>query len=97
MEWAIEAIPFHVNDLECDSGSEFLNHEFVAWSGETGYLLRPFAFLMEKRSSLRGVQEQPCGLPLRFPLMLRRCSSPRVAGKAVVTFVPAVELLHTYP
>ncbi len=31
---AVEAIPFQIAGLDCDNGSEFINHDVVAWAGE---------------------------------------------------------------
>lgn len=33
LERAVEAIPFRVSGLDCDNGSEFLNHDVITWAG----------------------------------------------------------------
>lgn len=41
LERAIEAIPFQVAGLDCDNGSEFINHDLIAWAaGREVYFTR---------------------------------------------------------
>lgn len=34
LDRAVEAIPFPIAGLDFDNGSEFINHDLVAWAGE---------------------------------------------------------------
>ena len=34
LDQAVEAIPFPIAGLDCDNGSEFTNHDVVAWAGQ---------------------------------------------------------------
>lgn len=34
LDRAVEAIPFPIAGVDCDNGSEFINHDVVAWAGE---------------------------------------------------------------
>lgn len=39
---AVEMIPFHVAGLDCDNGSEFINHDVVAWAADREVLFTRF-------------------------------------------------------
>lgn len=50
LDAAIEAIPYQVQGLDCDNGSELINYDVVGMGGGPGYLFHPCQALQKERS-----------------------------------------------